>query len=198
MLLRVQIEHEIDQRAGETRAGADQHREARARDLGAALEVDDAERRPEVPVRLRREREGARRADAAHVRIVLGALPDRHARVRDVRDDEQRMVPALLEQIQLHSPLLDLPGPLTIRLLNLRRVLASTLRLRDLVGGRVLFALQPFDLGNQPPPARLERGNLLELACQIDAAIGEGGSNRFEVVLEEGGIDHVRRVDRIR
>ena len=50
----VQVEHEVDQRAREARACADQHGEPGARDLRAALEVDDAERRPEIPVRLRR------------------------------------------------------------------------------------------------------------------------------------------------
>jgi hypothetical protein len=46
----VQRQHEVDQRARQLRAGADQDREARGGDLRAALEVDDAERRAEVPV----------------------------------------------------------------------------------------------------------------------------------------------------
>ena len=118
--------------------------------------------------------------------------------MRQVRDDQQRMIPALLEQIELHRHLLDLRRPLTIRLLNLRRVLAAALRLRDLVGGGVLFALQSFELGNQAAAPRLERGDLLQLAGQIHAAVGQRGANGFEVVFQVGGIDHVGRVDRIR
>ncbi len=59
VLAGVQVEHEVDQRARHSGAGAAQHREARRRDLRAALEVDDAERRSEIPVRNRREIEGA-------------------------------------------------------------------------------------------------------------------------------------------
>ena len=51
----VQVEHPRDQRALQPRAPALEHVEARARDLHAALEVDDAERGAELPVRLRRE-----------------------------------------------------------------------------------------------------------------------------------------------
>ena len=47
--------------------------------LRAALEVDDAERRPEIPVRLRRGVEHARLADAAHLDVVRRALADRDA-----------------------------------------------------------------------------------------------------------------------
>src|SRR5262245_25708273 len=62
MLTRVQIEHEVDERAGEARARAAQHREARAGELRAALEIDDTERRPQIPVGLRLEVEGAKLA----------------------------------------------------------------------------------------------------------------------------------------
>ena len=55
MVGRVQVQHEVDQRACEPRTCADQHREPGARDLRAALEVDDAERRAKVPMRLRVE-----------------------------------------------------------------------------------------------------------------------------------------------
>ena len=79
VLARVQIEHEVDERAREPRAGAAQHGEPRAGDLGGALEVDDAERRPEIPVRLRLEVERARLAVAPHFDVVRGALADRHA-----------------------------------------------------------------------------------------------------------------------
>ena len=71
---------------------------------GGAREVEDAEPRPEVPVRLRREREFARRAVAAHLPVVGGALPHRHARMRQVGDVEQRVIAALLERVERHLP----------------------------------------------------------------------------------------------
>ena len=64
----------------------------------------------------------ARRADAAHLLVVLGALPHRHALVRDVRHDQQPVVPALLDQIELDAQLLDLLRALTVGFLDLRRV----------------------------------------------------------------------------
>ena len=74
VLLRVQVEHVRDERALQPRAPALEHVEARARDLHAALEVDDAELRAEVPVRLRLEVEGALRALLAHD-LVLACRP---------------------------------------------------------------------------------------------------------------------------
>ena len=74
VLARVQVEHEVDQRAREPRAGAAQHREPRAGDLRAALEVDDAERRPEIPVRLRLEVERARRRRRRRTSTLSAAL----------------------------------------------------------------------------------------------------------------------------
>ena len=70
MLARVQIEHEIDERAREPRTGAEQQREARAGDLRRALEVEDAECRPEVPVCSRGEVERRRIADATHLDVL--------------------------------------------------------------------------------------------------------------------------------
>ena len=55
VLAGVQIEHEGDQRALEPRAEPPQHRETRAADLGRALEVQNAQRGAELPVRLRLE-----------------------------------------------------------------------------------------------------------------------------------------------
>src|SRR5437773_888548 len=84
VLARVEVEHPGDERALEARARAAQHVEARAGDLDAALEVDDAELRPQVPVRERREIEAARLAHAAHdhVRGLVGT--DGHVGVRQV------------------------------------------------------------------------------------------------------------------
>src|SRR4030095_14663165 len=112
--------------------------------------------------------------------------------MRNVRDDEQSVIASLLEQIEFHPQLLDLCGALTIRLLNLARILSLPLRSRDLVSRGVLFAPQSFQLREQPSATRLERGKLLERARHVDAAIGKCGSDGFEIVSEKGGIDHVR------
>ncbi len=56
-LARVQIEHEVDQRALEPRAGSELHREPRAGDLRGAREVENAEAFADLPVGLRFEGE---------------------------------------------------------------------------------------------------------------------------------------------
>jgi hypothetical protein len=115
--------------------------------------------------------------------------------MRNVRDDEQSMIAALLEQIELRLELFDLTGTLAICLLDFRGVVPLALRPRDLVGGGVLVAFQSFELREQPTTAGLKRCKLLELARHVDAATGERGSDSFEVVSEIGRIDHVRARD---
>ncbi len=93
----VEVEHPRDERPLQARTGAVQHVEARARHLRAALEVDDAERLADLPMRLRREVEGARRPDLAHhhIRVLVGS--DRHVRVRQVRNLEHPRFEARLD-----------------------------------------------------------------------------------------------------
>src|SRR5581483_7300060 len=90
MLARVQVEHEIDQRAGQLRAGAAENGEARTREPRRALEIEDAERRAEIPMRLRLEIEASRLAVPAHFDVVVSALADRHARVRQIWQVQHR------------------------------------------------------------------------------------------------------------
>jgi hypothetical protein len=178
-------------RARETRAGTEQHGKPRAGDLRAALEIDDPERWPEIPVRLRCEGERSRRADTANFLVVVCAFSDRDARMRNVGDDEHRLMAPLFEFIDFGACLLDLRRALTIDFLNLCRVLSLPLRLRNLVGRRLLLALQPFELRQQPTTTGLERGKLIELTRQVGTAIGKCGADCFDVVAEKGGIDHV-------
>ena len=88
-------------------------REARAGARGP-LEVDDAERRAEFPVRLRFEVERARLADAAHFLVVGGARADRHARGRQVRYGQQERAPLLVDRVEVRFELLDLLPALAV------------------------------------------------------------------------------------
>ena len=62
VLAGVEVEHEVGEGALEAGAGAELQDEAGAGDLGGALEVEDAERFADLPVRLGREVEGGDRA----------------------------------------------------------------------------------------------------------------------------------------
>src|SRR5687768_15643207 len=53
MLACMHVEHEVDQRALQPRSHAHVDRKPSARDLGRALQVEYAERRAQVPMRLR-------------------------------------------------------------------------------------------------------------------------------------------------
>jgi len=109
----------------------------------------------------------------------------------NVRDDEQALVPPLLKKVELRVGLLDLRRTLAVGLLNFRGVLPLSLRFGHLVSRRVLLALQSFELGQEPATTGLERRKLLELARQVDAAIGKCGLDSCDVVSEKGRIDHV-------
>ena len=80
----VQVEHPGDQRALQARAGAAEHVEARAGHLDAALEVDDAQRRAQVPVRFGLEVELRDLADRAQDDILVLVLADRACAGRGV------------------------------------------------------------------------------------------------------------------
>ena len=129
------------------------------------------ERHAEIPVRLRLEVEGRRLAVPAHFLIVLGRASDGHARVRQVRQRQQQRRALVLGLIELDFELANLLPARLARGKERRRILALPLGARDFVAGGVLLALETFDLGNQPPPPRLERRQLLEIGVGIEAAV---------------------------
>ena len=91
----VLIQHEGDERALETGAGAAEHIEAALDQLHAALEIDDVQGRPQIPMGLRFEALGgeiAGRAPAAHLGIVVLVLAHRRGDVHHVRNGEHERV----------------------------------------------------------------------------------------------------------
>ena len=190
MLSGVQMEHEVDQRTREPSASADQHRKACARDLGAALEVDNPEGGAKVPVRLWCKAERSRRAVPTHLDVVGTALPDRHRLVRQIRKHLQAAIPALLDGIEFDTELLDLLRAQAAGVLNLRRVEALALRTRDFVGRRVLFSLEALEFLQQATTTRLECRELFEFRRQVDAACAQSRAHGVEVVTEQCRIEH--------
>ena len=190
MLTGVELEHEVDQRARQPRARADQHREPRAGHPRGALEIENPERGTEIPMRLRLEVEGPRLAVAAHFDVVGGARAARHAGVRNVRQRHHQRRALRLDLIGLDFELTD---PLRARLVGGKdpgRVEPLALRPRDFVAGGVLFALQPFELRDQPAPARLERGELFELGVRIHATGSHGGADHVDLFTEQTRVEH--------
>jgi hypothetical protein len=108
VLVGVQVEHEADERALQAGAPTLEHVETAARELHAAVEVDDAPARAEIPVRLRRKGEFAFLALLAHDAILALVLADRHRRVRQVGDLQQPLLQHRLAQGQVLEQLLVL------------------------------------------------------------------------------------------
>src|SRR5204863_6241594 len=75
---RVQVEHELNERALEPGAPTPQHGEAGPGEARAPLEVEDPQDLPDLPVRARWESEPPGLPPAADLDVVLGGPPDGH------------------------------------------------------------------------------------------------------------------------
>ena len=82
--------------------------------------------------------------------------------MRKIGQQQQRLVPLMLDRFELDAELLDLLLACAARFLDILRVLAHPLRARDFVAGRVLQALQALDLRYQPAPRGLQGGDFFE------------------------------------
>src|SRR5262245_32533070 len=81
----MQIQHEVDERPGESSPETGQTSEARAGDFGRALEVENPERGPKLPVRPRLEVERSRVTMASDFNVVRRARARWHTLMRQIR-----------------------------------------------------------------------------------------------------------------
>ena len=82
----VQVEHEGRQRAGEARSGSGEHGESSAGQSGAAVEVEDLESGPEIPVGLRGKGKRPRLPPGPLDTVGGLVLAARHRVLRDIGD----------------------------------------------------------------------------------------------------------------
>src|SRR6185503_17143591 len=197
VLARVQLQHEVDERAREPRARPHQHREARARHARGALEVENAQSRTDLPVRLRLEVERARLAVPPHLAVVFGGFPDRHRGVRQVRHGHQQVGELLIHLAQLRLELLDLLATGLVGGKDRRRIEPLLLGARDLLARRVLLALEVLDARNQLAALRIERGEGREDGVGIEAAVAETRARLVEVRSHVCGIEHPKILYRL-
>ena len=145
----------------------------------AALEVEDAERRAEVPVRLRLEVERARLADAADLDVVGGARA-RPARARAAGSAASAAAlrrSSSTASSSASSCLICWPRARLAAKIG-ARVVPLPLGARDLVARRVLLALEPLDLAGSAARRRASSvGELLEVGVGVDAAVAEAGAD---------------------
>ena len=159
VLARVQLEHEVDQRAREPRARAHQHREPRARHAAWRARSRGCRARGRDPSAAFGSKSNvARLAVPADLDVVLGALADR-ARSRaagSAASSAARCAAARPASSSISSCLICCPRALFAAKIG-DGIEPLPLRARDFVAGGVLLALQPLDLGDQAPAPRLER-----------------------------------------
>ena len=142
VLAGMHVQHELHQRAMQTRNGPVQRHEAAAGQPARELEVDAAEHRAEIDVILRLEIERRRLAPAALLAIVLLALADRHALVNEIWDAERDVVDPRLDRVEPRLGGLELLAELAHLGDQRRDVLARRLGLADRLGARVALVLQ--------------------------------------------------------
>ena len=97
----MRVEHEVDERALELRTHAGEKHEAALGQLHGALEIDDTERRAEVPVRDGLEVELARRAPRGDFHVVVLVGTDGHGRIGDVGGGEQQQPGVCIDDSKL-------------------------------------------------------------------------------------------------
>src|SRR5438477_11500324 len=86
MLSGMDVEHEIDQCALHACAGTREERKTGAGNLRCPFEVQNAQRRTQVPVSLWLKVESRRLPDPADLDVLFFAWTDRHRGVRQIRN----------------------------------------------------------------------------------------------------------------
>ena len=91
MLARVQVEHEVHQRAFELGSEIPIHRKPRACQLRSALQIENAQFLAQLPMRLGREIKMWRSSPASHFDVVGFAAADGHAVVGKVGNADENV-----------------------------------------------------------------------------------------------------------
>ena len=187
VLARVRVEHEARQRAFELCAQAQIDGEAPPGDLGGSLQVQDAEFRSQVPVRLGLEIELARRAPAVDFDVGLRARTHRHRLVSQVRNTGQRLPELVVELRHLFIESRDAVAQFAHLLLEFGGVDALLAQLSDFGALGILQRLQLLGFGHGRAAARVQLAEFLDIEGEPTRreARGDGvevGSEEVQVV----------------
>jgi len=156
----VHVEHPADQRPLQRRARPLQHVEARARDLHAALKVDDAQRLADLPVRAHREVELLGLALGADDDVLGVGLAGGHALGREVRQLQEELVETALDLRELGIETRDLLLH-DVHVFDQRGPLVGILLAPDGLRGGVALVLELVGRGQHLTTAAVERQRLL-------------------------------------
>ena len=145
----VQIEKEIGEGAFQPRAESDIHRETRTRDFYRRLEIQNARAFAQFVMRLRREIKLRRRAPAAYFDIIRRGFSHRHARVRNIRNHQQKILQPLVQLADTHVVVLDGVGNFFHVRQQCSGVFARLFHSPNFVAGLVALRLQLFGGENE-------------------------------------------------
>ena len=187
---RVGIEHEADERPLQLRPHPAEQDEPRLGELHRALEVDDAQRRTQVPVRLRLEVEVTRRAPAADLDVVVLVGAHRSARVRQVGAREQQVASLGVDRLEVRldggDPVVDAPHGV-LRRLGL--VALAVLHERaDRLGRLITLRLKRLDLADELAPLLVESQERVDVPRRVAAR--HRCANGIGILADESGVEH--------
>ena len=187
----MQVEHELDQRPLQPRAGAEQHREARAGHAGGALEVEDAERDAEIPVRLGREVERpaaspcVRTTTLSSADVPTGTLACGRLGTRSRMSRRFFSIPSSSASSALISSALLAAG-----VEQGGGVLAGALRLGDGLPAWLRSNFSDSTAGQDLPARLIELGQRGQRRLETGPAGEEALPGRLEIVAKESGVEH--------
>ena len=188
VLGRVHVEHELDQHALQLGQSVEIEGEARAGDLGGALEIEAGGPFAQFPVRPRGEAEPGFFPPAAHDFVVPGILAHRDRVMEQVGDVQQKFLERRFHGLQLAFVAGDQLGQLDGLQLQLAGAGAAFFLDAGLLGQAVFPALQLLAFGQQPAAqlidlaeARLVKGDALGLDLFPD---------QFQVVPDKIDVQH--------
>ncbi len=193
----MQVEHERDQGTLEPRAHSPEDGESRAGDLCCALEVENAQRGADVPVRERLEIEPGLFAPGAHDRVVRFALPDGGRGVRYVWHLEQALLHLCFRFRKPGLELFDLGGK-RFQLVATRLEsgpVAALGKLAHLLVRGVAAGLQVLGLADQFAAARGDRGDRFDRLCRLGRTAPELVFDLVDVVGDVPDVEHVSSVN---
>ena len=194
VLARVQVEHEVDERAREPRAGAaSARRSARPTSCVARSKsrMPSAGPRSQCGLRLEVER-ARRRRGAALPDVVRRALPDRHGRVRQVRQRHQQRACAAARpgRAAISSCLICCAARLVGGEDRATRPAPAAWRARPRRRRRSARA-SAFELGDQPAPRALRASRAARARRPASRPrLRRPVADLVEVIAHESGIEH--------
>ncbi len=199
---RVHIEKEIGERAFEPRSESFVNRETRSRYFHRGLKIQNSCALAEFPVRPRREIEFRRLARTPHLHVVRCAFAHGDARVRNIRNGQQKFLQCvvhfgdkLVAALDFFGRFLHLAQKRVSLLLAIRHVLALRfevanrfLQRANNVVGFVALRLHLLGGGDQFAPLGIHFDERTEV--QLDAAVARHLLDHVHVLSYESKVQH--------